>query len=456
MLFWPLLRAKESGWLEGDPLGKATALYLAGRFLSVLLATATVYLVYRCARLFEDRSTAVLSALVAASIPPFVYDAKTMNLEVPYLFWFMLSVFFLLRALERHRRRDYLGFAAAATLAICTKDQAFAFYVLVPPLLWLELDHERRREEATYDSRWRTLLDERLALSALLAVVLFVLVHNLAFNFDGFRRHLWLITQHSPRLFKVHDASLRGYAALTAESLRHLVFALGMPLALAAVWGVVTALRYPRKHRQLLVLLLLGVSYYLFFIIVIRHNYVRFLLPLALLASFFAARALMRVARGRVLPRAVSVALVSAILVHALLRALSVDLLMHRDSRYRIESWIAENVAAGEKAVAVGRQNLLPRGLDIVPWPRVKRRGPTYFEKRGVDYLVLSTDDLTSPSRRKFYALLSSGELGFELVLRHREKAPLNLLDSDGVRSNIQYLNPEIEVYRRSRESAEE
>ncbi len=455
-LFWPVVWAEESGWLAMDVLRQTTLLYLLGRFLSVVLATATVYLVYRCARLLGDRPTAVLSALIAATIPPFVFHAKTINLEAPYLFWFMLSVFFLLRALDRHRLRDYLGLAAAATLAICTKDQAFAFYVLVPLLLWLDLYRHSQRDPADDQPRWRTLLDRRLVLSALLAVVLFVLVQNFLFNFEGFRRHLWLVTHRSPSLFKVYEPTLRGYGALMLQSLRHLAFALGLPLALAAAWGVATAVRYPRQYSRLLVLLGLGLSYYVFFILVIRHNYVRFLLPIALLSSFFAARALIEMGRSSTLPQVVTVLLVGGILLHALLRALSVDFLLHWDSRYRIEGWIASNVAAHEDAVAVGRQNLLPRGLEVVPWSRVRQRGAGYFNQRGVDYLVLSTNDLTSRRRREFYALLSGGELGFELKLRHRGEPPMNLLDTDGIYTNLKYLNPEIEIYKSSPESPDE
>jgi 4-amino-4-deoxy-L-arabinose transferase-like glycosyltransferase len=455
-LFWPVVWAEESGWLAMDVLHQTTLLYLLGRFLSVVLATATVYLVYRCARLLGDRPTAVLSALIAATIPPLVFHAKTINLEAPYLFWFMLSVFFLLRALDRHRLLDYLGFATAATLAICTKDQAIAFYVLVPLLLWLDLYRLGQSDPAQDQTRWKTLLDRRLVLSALLAVVLFALVQNLLFNFEGFRRHLWLITHRSPSLFKVYEPTFRGYGALILQSLRHLAFALGLPLALAGVWGAATALRHPRRNRRMLVLLGLGLSYFVFFVMVIRHNYVRFLLPIALLLSFFAARAVMQIWRSSTIPRVVTVLLVGGILLHAQLRALSVDFLMHWDGRYRIEGWIAANVAAHEDAVAVGRQNLLPRGLEIVSWSRVRQRGAGYFNDRGVDYLVLSTDDLTSRRRREFYAALTGGKMEYELVLRQRGEPPFNLLDTDGIYTNLKYLNPEIEVYQRSSASAEE
>ena len=46
------------------------------------------------------------------------------------------------------------------------------------------------------------------------------------------------------------------------------------------------------------------------------------------------------------------------------------------------------------------------------------------------------------------------GDLGFELELRHRGEPPFNLLDTDGIFTNLKYLNPEIEVYRRLAEAA--
>ena len=82
------------------------------RFLSVLLATATVYLVYRCARLLGDRPTAVLSSLIAATIPPFALPLQRPSTSrSPTSFGSCSQSFFLLRALDRHRLRDYLGLA---------------------------------------------------------------------------------------------------------------------------------------------------------------------------------------------------------------------------------------------------------------------------------------------------------------------------------------------------------
>lgn len=113
--------AQSAGLIRLAPAEMATLLSLVGRLFSVLLGTTTVYLIYRCGRLLHDRASAVMAALLASLVAPFVFYAKTANLEAPYLFWFVLSLFFFLRILRQHRLRDYLLFAAAATLSACTK-----------------------------------------------------------------------------------------------------------------------------------------------------------------------------------------------------------------------------------------------------------------------------------------------------------------------------------------------
>ena len=52
------------------------------------------------------------------------------NLDVPYLFWFALSFYFYANVVKRNRPGDLYGYAVAATLAICTKDQAYGLYLL--------------------------------------------------------------------------------------------------------------------------------------------------------------------------------------------------------------------------------------------------------------------------------------------------------------------------------------
>ena len=51
---------------------------------------------------------------------------------------------FYLQLLETGRLRDYMLFAAAATLSVCTKDQAYGLYLLLPLVIVEQIWHTNR------------------------------------------------------------------------------------------------------------------------------------------------------------------------------------------------------------------------------------------------------------------------------------------------------------------------
>ena len=71
------------------------------------------------------------SALLVASMPTFNYYANLANVDVPYTFWLTFSLWLYIQFVRTHHPRALYGFALTATLAICTKDQAYGFYA--PP-----------------------------------------------------------------------------------------------------------------------------------------------------------------------------------------------------------------------------------------------------------------------------------------------------------------------------------
>ncbi len=73
-----------------------TVLFYIARLVSVIMATATIYLIYRCGREILDDRSSLFAALISIFAVPFVYYAKLANLDAPYIFWFVLSIFFYL------------------------------------------------------------------------------------------------------------------------------------------------------------------------------------------------------------------------------------------------------------------------------------------------------------------------------------------------------------------------
>jgi hypothetical protein len=148
-----------------------------------------------------------------------------------------------------------------------------------------------------------------------------------------------------------------------------------------------------------------------------------------------------------------------AVLAFGLARAASVDILLARDSRYAVEDWLWRDVGPGPLVAAVGPLEYLPR-LDGLHW---RRLGPAAIRVTQIhpDFVVVNADYARradeGTGERAFYTALDDGSLGYEVALRHRA-GPRVFLDTDALRregrdriwSNLDKVDPEIVVYRRS------
>lgn len=447
----PVVALDALGLVDVRALPTYSFLFYLHRLLSLFMATAVLFMVYRISvEVFADEKAASWAAWVAALSAPFVYYSKTANLEIPVTFWFMVSMFFFLRMVKEHRLRDYLLFTAAAVAAICTKDQAFAFYVL--PLSFLVVRRWREQENMGGGSAAaRVLLDRRMVLSGITAVLLFFAFHNVIFNYRGFVHHLegifWARGHYSQ-----FGGTLADHVKMTWDSARHVKFSMGWPLAVGSLLGVLGALKHWRKQPLPLWILAAGASYYIFFVAPVLSNYVRYLVPICVVLALFAGRFLSRFTDPRKAMYGARRALVSIVFVYSLLYAASVDVLMLNDSRYMVEDWLAENVP--EKAVVgyMGPEYYLPR---LIPYD-AKRLRPTesVLNRESPDYLVINSDFFQrfDPATRegKLFHRLRAGRTGYALVLRYKWPAEGVLLRTEDILSNLEKINPRIEVYQRA------
>ncbi|PYQ51935.1 MAG: hypothetical protein DMF78_12240, partial [Acidobacteria bacterium] len=233
-------------------------------------------------------------------------------------------------------------------------------------------------------------------------------------------------------------------------------FAMGGPALLAALAGIALAWRDRARQRRLLLLLVPVVSYALFFLLVVLYVYDRFLLPVCVVLSLFGGSALAAAARARSWAARLAVPVV---LVLALVRAVSVDVLLATDSRYAVEDWLRREVGPGPLVAAVGPREYLPR-LDGLRW---RRLGPSAARVAQVqpDVIVVNADYARradpGTGERAFYDALDAGSLGYTTALRLRSDSPWCRLETDALRregrghlwSNLDKVDPEIRVYRR-------
>ncbi len=428
-------------------------LLLASRALSVLLACLTALVVYRCARRLSDRATSLLSVTAVVFGTNYVFYAKTANLDIPYLFWFTLSLLFFLRCLEHRRWSDHVLFAACGTLAIVTKTQAYALYLLAPVALVFNL---RPPGEPVWSSWRRALFDRRILEAAGACVALTLVLFGELRGSGELREHVAALTSLDFADYRTVALSPRGLLRLAIETLRLTSFVLGAPVFLAALAGLGMAVARPRRNARLLSLLLFAAPYWVVFVAATGFNYDRHYLPITVVLGLFAGKALAGLAALGPPLRRLRLAAVSLVVAYSLWCGVSVDLMLLGDARYEVERWVVANGLKG-KTVGLGARERLPRGLPYFPvsrfalWrqrehgtnPRVWHNCLALSEL-DVEYLVPDTP-----------AEMRGPGLNYREYRRFPNAMPVPLANPEGVTafaSNVVKVAQDVVVFRRTGE----
>jgi 4-amino-4-deoxy-L-arabinose transferase-like glycosyltransferase len=446
--FWILQRLQILDWSR---LNVYTVLFYLTRLLSAAMGIGIVYLVYRCGKEIYDRRASLFAALITSLLVPFVYYSKTANLDIPYMFWVLWSLYFFIRSLKAHRTKDCLLFALTATLAVCTKDQAYALYVFAP-LLVVWSDWRDRRQTSAAVPFFRLAGSRKYLSAASLAAGVFLLVHNVIFNWSGFLTHLRRITGPVRTIYAHYPGSLAGRIGLLGETIKQIQGCLGWPLFLICVGGLVWSLAQKKKDYLLLSLLALAGSYYLFYINIILFNFARFNMPICIVLAFYGGRLLSGAltARRRFLPaRRLAVAL---IFLYSFIYASSVDILMVKDSRYAAESWMKSNIPPQASIGVAAPVEYSPR-LRGFKWEETPRSLPVFNGLPKPDYLVVDRDYArrfksgTKPFL--FFSGFHNQKERYRLVYDYKTPLSWLFLKQRFVMQQINLINPEIQIYKK-------
>jgi 4-amino-4-deoxy-L-arabinose transferase-like glycosyltransferase len=460
LLYAPFRALNKAKVFDQTPASLDLVLYYLGRLLSVLMAAGCLVLVQRIGREILDRRAALFASLITALLVPFPYYAKTVNLDMPYLFWFLWSLYFFVRIVKTQRSKYYLLFALTAALSICTKDQAYGLYVLAPALvIWAD----RRAAAAAGERRpvaffiFKAIFNTRSISMAAAGAVTFILAHNLVFNWSGFIRHIKMIVGPASQDYTMFPASVAGHLKLLMLTFSEIRFCLGWPLLIVCLLGLGLAVLERPKNFGLLLLALFGLSYYIFYIAVIRYNYVRFNLPLGILLAFFGGKALSALDGVRPPWRTVAKTAAVMALAYSFSLAASVDILMVKDSRYAVERWLHAHVPAGSSIGIVGLPNYLPR-LDGYAWRCIRPRLSDLEGPAQPDYLMFITLYVrrfpADSMERRFFLDLDKTRPGYHLVYKYQTPLGWLPLRTKSAFSNLALINPEVHVYEKRRSVA--
>jgi hypothetical protein len=466
----PLLLLSWMDRLTFDGTAGYASLVLTSRAVSLIMAAGIVAAACLCATRAFGRRAGLFAAAIFALTTPFLYYAKTANVDVPYVFWWALSMVLYLQLLQTGQLRDYLAFAAAATLSVCTKDQAYGLYLL-PPLVIVEQIWRTNRANGVRGAFWRAVVDRRLIAAAAASGVLFALCQNLLFNRGGFIEHVRFITGPGSSGYRVYEPTAAGHLSLLRETLRLIEISMGWPMTLAGAAGLTMAIADARLRRIALWLLVPVVSYYLGFINLVLYNYDRFVLPMCFILAIFGGLAFDRLLSTRSrgpstrlrAGRGWKTAAAAAAFAYTLLYAGTVDVLMIEDSRYDVERWMSAHVGRREIVGVSGLHEYMPR-LDEFHLEEILTIAE--LQQEHPEYVVLNADYARAVPPEtgwgEMIAALQHGTAGYRRVGLFRHAAPWPWLPSGhpdlvGARqetivfSTLRNINPTIEIFQRVR-----
>lgn len=351
----------------GLPQGPASVgtLMLLHRLPSVLMAAGIVAIAHHCGKRMAGNAAAWMAAAAVATIGPLVYYARTSNVDVAALFWTVLALPFALRAL-----RDGLTVPLAIALGLCagiataTKDQQYAFFTGLGLVLMCTHLLDRYRS-AQWQGWWRGPVAGFVAGGAIYLVLSGILVLP-----DHFARHLRFTLQTlDPRIpqyqltladgYWANPPTVAGYLRLASDGASMVYQALGLPIVVLALAGVVVTARTDPRLLALLLVPMLGLVFGVF--AQVRFIAPRFLLPIDVVLCLFAALAVGMADRFLPPQRLAVRALALVGVGWAGLHAADVMRQMLDDSRYDAARWLERNVQAGDVVAHFGSAFKLPR-----------------------------------------------------------------------------------------------
>lgn len=431
-----------------DPAAALRNLTLIAHFLSVLAAVGAVLAAYDAARVLWGQRTAGLAGVFALSIYPMFYYARTSNPEAPLLLFSAAALAAFARCLMlgiTTRRMMWMGIFIGAALA--TKEPTLATFIALPFVLLVL--HVRRSKAAGVRGKafWQPLLAGALAAFIVFGFGsgLFVDPKFYFAHVEFARERVQILANAEIPWVKSYPRTLQGHVELFGALASYLVDAMTWPGVVLALAGALLAWR--REPLTALVVLP-AATYFAVLFWAARAGQLRYLIPVALVLSLFAARAAVWAWESRALwLRAAGATVAIMAIAIGLLRGADLTYVMINDSRYPAAAWLSQAAPAGATVEYFGESAELPplaptvittrateyRGAIVRPRLDAERIAEIRagWQQRQPDFIILLPDHSSPPGAPhnvtcppEIYQQLLDGSLGYRLV-RHFKTPPL-------------------------------
>ncbi len=328
-----------------------TACALIGRAVAIAAGLVALAALGRIAARLAGRRASLWAEAFAVVNFSFAYYGRATNLDGPALMWTALSVERLLRAGEDGEARDLTAGAAFAALAVATKDQSYATFVFVLPLV--AIGFARAREAG--GRPWSL----GLARAAGIAAVVYGVASGALLNPSGFVTRLRTLGGPASGDYRAYTRDLAGVLAnlrdLAGNGARFwwpwpVVALAWMGVALAIAHAVVSRDGDGRRRSPIGLLgpLAAGAGSLVAFTLVVGRAEHRFVLPLGFWLSFYVGVALdaavARAAEHSERLRAAVAGTGALLLAVSLVAPIELVATQWADGRRAVERWLEARV----------------------------------------------------------------------------------------------------------------
>lgn len=403
-------------------------LMLLHRIPSLLMSAGCVTAAFAIARRMAGSARAGwIAAAAVATIGPLVYHARTSSVDAPALFWVAVGLLVALRALQDgFTVRRALACGVFAGLGTATKDQNYAIFGALG--LGLLLAHLADARQRAWPQRWW--LPPLAGVAA--GLVVYLATSGIILMPQWFRGHVDFILhggRAAPLEFRTlagfydsNPATAAGYLKLARDVSAQLLAALGVPIIVLSLAGLIHAWR---TNRRLLLLALPIAALLLGVIAQVRFVLPRFLLPVELILCIFAGLGVAAFDAARPPLRTVARLAAVAGIAWSTVRALDLTSQMLRDTRYAAGAWLARAIMPGDTVgyyAARIKLPALPASASIELAPFRYQWGGEPLDTSRPQFIIVAPQQILEPVHEwilpdSAYAKLMDGSYGYRQVL---------------------------------------
>lgn len=337
-------------------------LTLLARFVSTLMAAGVVVMAFKTGEVLRNRLVGLIAAMLVLVQYTMAYYARTSNVDMGALFWTSAGLFVFARCLRDGATPGrWMALGVAAALSTASKDASYAAFLPAGiVILMIQLRQARTAGEGLLESL------RGPAVAVAVSAVVYVVAAGWIFRPSRAVLHFGFITNGTQGLFfNRYPATVDGYLAFLRELATQFVDAMGIPMLLASLAGIIW---WARNDRRRLLWLFPAIGVVVGVILPVRFALLRFVMIPTYVMAFAAADLLAygwshQASAFRLAGRAATV----VVILFSAVRGADLTYQMMFDSRHAASVWLGTVTRQGDRIGHVlDRSVTLPRLPDSV------------------------------------------------------------------------------------------